>query len=262
MRRILVDYARAKNAQRRGSGALNVTLSGVSASTEPRGIDLLLLDEALRDLQEVDPRAAQIVELRYFGGHTDKEAAEALGVFRGDGEAGLGIRAFPGCSIGCRGIQVRFSLGCGAVPWTAADALVGPVLSSLVKPDQESGADEGVRPTVACRWNLTSGRVNSSRRALERPEAERRLFLKGACGSDTNLFDAVDRLLAAHDSSSAFLEPAARPTKHIGRYEIRGELGRGAMGVVYDAVDPLIGRSVAVKVIHLEAFSDPREPNS
>jgi len=95
--------------------------------------------------------------------------------------------------------------------------------------------------------------------ALERPEAERRLFLKGACGSDTNLFDAVDRLLAAHDSSSAFLEPAARPTKHIGRYEIRGELGRGAMGVVYDAVDPLIGRSVAVKVIHLEAFSDPRE---
>jgi tRNA A-37 threonylcarbamoyl transferase component Bud32 len=95
--------------------------------------------------------------------------------------------------------------------------------------------------------------------ALERPEAERRLFLKGACGSDTGLFDAVDRLLAAHDSSSAFLEPPSRPTKRIGRYEIRGELGRGAMGVVYDAMDPLIGRSVAVKVIHLEAFSDPHE---
>jgi RNA polymerase sigma factor (TIGR02999 family) len=80
MRRILVDYARAKNAQRRGSGMLNVTLTGVSVSTKPRGIDLLLLDEALRDLQQVDPRAAQIVELRYFGGHTDKEAAEALGI--------------------------------------------------------------------------------------------------------------------------------------------------------------------------------------
>jgi RNA polymerase sigma factor (TIGR02999 family) len=80
MRRILVDYARAQNAQRRGGGALNVTLDGVHVSTEPRGIDLLLLDEALRDLQQVDPRAAQIVELRYFGGHTDKEAAEALGV--------------------------------------------------------------------------------------------------------------------------------------------------------------------------------------
>jgi RNA polymerase sigma-70 factor, ECF subfamily len=80
MRRILVDYARARNAQRRGSGAMNVTLTGVNVSAKPRGIDLLLLDEALRDLQEVDPRAAQIVELRYFGGHTDKEAAEALGV--------------------------------------------------------------------------------------------------------------------------------------------------------------------------------------
>lgn len=80
MRRILVDYARAQNAQRRGGGALNVSLDGLNVSTEPRGIDLLLLDEALRDLQQVDPRAAQIVELRYFGGHTDKEAAEALGV--------------------------------------------------------------------------------------------------------------------------------------------------------------------------------------
>jgi serine/threonine-protein kinase len=95
--------------------------------------------------------------------------------------------------------------------------------------------------------------------ALERPEAERRLFLKGACGSDPSLYGAVERLLAAHDSSSAFLEPASRPTKRIGRYEIRGELGRGAMGVVYEAVDPLIGRTVAVKVIHLEAFADPRE---
>jgi RNA polymerase sigma-70 factor (ECF subfamily) len=80
MRRILVDYARAKNAQRRGGGAMSLSLDGVQASSEPRGIDLLLLDEALRDLQQVDPRASQIVELRYFGGHTDKEVAAALGV--------------------------------------------------------------------------------------------------------------------------------------------------------------------------------------
>jgi serine/threonine protein kinase len=95
--------------------------------------------------------------------------------------------------------------------------------------------------------------------ALERPEAERRLFLKGACGTDPSLYGAVERLLAAHDSSSTFLETGSRPAKRIGRYEIRGELGRGAMGVVYEALDPLIGRSVAVKVIHLEAFNDPRE---
>ena len=55
-------------------------LDGVQASIAPRGTDLLALDEALRDLQEVHPRAAQIVELRYFGGYTDHEVAEAVGV--------------------------------------------------------------------------------------------------------------------------------------------------------------------------------------
>jgi RNA polymerase sigma factor (TIGR02999 family) len=90
MRRILVDYARAKNAQRRGGGAVSVSLDGIEAGREgrgqepaghePRGIDLLLLDEALGDLKQLDPRAEQIVELRYFGGYTDKEVADALGV--------------------------------------------------------------------------------------------------------------------------------------------------------------------------------------
>ena len=80
MRRVLVDYARQRNAQRRGGGAITADLDGVQASIAPRGTDLLALDEALRDLQEVHPRAAQIVELRYFGGYTDHEVAEAVGV--------------------------------------------------------------------------------------------------------------------------------------------------------------------------------------
>lgn len=80
MRRILVDYARARNAQRRGSGAINVELDNVQIGISPRGIDLLLLDESLHELQGIDPRAAQVVELRFFGGYTDKEVVEALGV--------------------------------------------------------------------------------------------------------------------------------------------------------------------------------------
>ena len=84
MRRVLVDYARAQNAQRRGSGGIALSLSDIDGGrqpgTTPRGVDLLLLDEALRDLQDVHPRAAQIVELRYFGGYTDHEVAEAVGV--------------------------------------------------------------------------------------------------------------------------------------------------------------------------------------
>jgi RNA polymerase sigma factor (TIGR02999 family) len=80
MRRILVDYARQRDAQRRGGGIAAMPLDGIQAGTKPRGIDLLLLDESLRDLQEIHPRAAQIVELRYFGGYTDHEVAEAIGI--------------------------------------------------------------------------------------------------------------------------------------------------------------------------------------
>lgn len=80
MRHILVDYARARNAQRRGSGAISVDLDGVQVGFQPRGVDLLLLDESLNELQKVEPRAVQVVELRYFGGYTDKEVMEALGI--------------------------------------------------------------------------------------------------------------------------------------------------------------------------------------
>ena len=80
MRRILVDHARARNAQRRGSGAAHVELDGTQIGLPPRGIDLLLLDESLHELQRVDARAAKVVELRFFGGYGDQEVMETLGV--------------------------------------------------------------------------------------------------------------------------------------------------------------------------------------
>jgi len=80
MRRVLVDHARARNARRRGGGAVSVGLDEVQAGTGPRTIDLLLLDEALRALERIDPRASKVVELRFFGGYTDQEIGEALGV--------------------------------------------------------------------------------------------------------------------------------------------------------------------------------------
>ena len=92
--------------------------------------------------------------------------------------------------------------------------------------------------------------------ALERPEAERLVFVKTASGGDTALFDEVERLLRARGESDSFLDATVGNTGQIGRYLIRGELGRGAMGIVYDAVDPMIGRRVAVKVISLKAGMD------
>src|SRR5580692_7060998 len=104
------------------------------------------------------------------------------------------------------------------------------------------------------------GRVRSLfDQALDRPEAERLSFVQSACTGDPEVLQAVVRLLEAHGSADSFLEDDTRPARHIGRYLVTGELGRGAMGIVYEAIDPLIGRKVAVKVIHLQAFADAGE---
>jgi RNA polymerase sigma-70 factor, ECF subfamily len=80
MRRILVDHARSNSAQRRGGVAIRVDLDKLQVAAAERSIDVILLDESLRELERLEPRAAKVVELRYFGGYTDKEVVEALGV--------------------------------------------------------------------------------------------------------------------------------------------------------------------------------------
>ncbi|HZI19406.1 MAG TPA: sigma-70 family RNA polymerase sigma factor [Pyrinomonadaceae bacterium] len=80
MRHVLVDYARRRKYQKRGGGALQVTLGEAEGMADSRSPDLVALDEALAALAEVDPRRARVVELKFFGGLTTEEAAEALGV--------------------------------------------------------------------------------------------------------------------------------------------------------------------------------------
>jgi RNA polymerase sigma factor (TIGR02999 family) len=78
MRRALVDHARQKRAEKRGGQMERVTLSGVASSSGPV-VDVLDMDAALTELAATHERAARVVELRFFGGHTDKEVAEILG---------------------------------------------------------------------------------------------------------------------------------------------------------------------------------------
>ena len=79
MRRILVDYARAGQALKRGGDRAQVALDGAEIATDAPSIDMLALDQALTDLERVSPRQARVVKRRYFGGLTVAEAAEALG---------------------------------------------------------------------------------------------------------------------------------------------------------------------------------------
>ena len=81
MRRILVDHARGRLAAKRGGGVRQLTLDDVDpvgASPNDEGVDVLTLHEALERLAALDPGQARIVELRYFGGMTIEDTAEAL----------------------------------------------------------------------------------------------------------------------------------------------------------------------------------------
>lgn len=80
MRRLLVDHARAKHAAKRDGERQRVELTAADAHTAPLDLDLLALNQALSRLEADHPRAAQVIELRYFAGLTEAEAAEALGI--------------------------------------------------------------------------------------------------------------------------------------------------------------------------------------
>ena len=81
MRRILVDHARARLAEKRGGGQAHLTLAdGLNAPAAEDAMEIVALHEALERLAVMDPDQARIVELRYFGGLTIEETAEATGV--------------------------------------------------------------------------------------------------------------------------------------------------------------------------------------
>jgi RNA polymerase sigma factor (TIGR02999 family) len=80
MRRILIDRAREKKSQRRGGGRKRENLADIEPALDVPSDDLLALDEALKRLEVLDPRKAQLVKLRYFSGLTIPQAAQVLGI--------------------------------------------------------------------------------------------------------------------------------------------------------------------------------------
>jgi RNA polymerase sigma factor (TIGR02999 family) len=81
MRRVLVDWARARNTEKRGGGAERILFEDESAgSLATQAVEIIDLDVALDKLENLDPRLSRIVELRYFGGLSVEETAEVLSV--------------------------------------------------------------------------------------------------------------------------------------------------------------------------------------
>jgi RNA polymerase sigma factor (TIGR02999 family) len=80
MRRILVDYARSYKAEKRGGAAEKVSLDDAFIFVKEKPAEMIALDEALQELAKIDQRRSQVVELRFFGGLSNEEIAEVLGV--------------------------------------------------------------------------------------------------------------------------------------------------------------------------------------
>ena len=80
MRRVLVDYARARNNQKRGGANPRVALDEAAGAVGQKDVDLVALDDALNAFSEVDPRKCKVVEMKFFGGLEAGEIAEVLHV--------------------------------------------------------------------------------------------------------------------------------------------------------------------------------------
>jgi RNA polymerase sigma factor (TIGR02999 family) len=80
MKRVLIDSARARRSRKRGGDFVRVTLDDANLLSPGSFVDLLAVDEAVQQLAAVSPRQARIIELRFWGGFTIEQTAEALGV--------------------------------------------------------------------------------------------------------------------------------------------------------------------------------------
>lgn len=82
MRRVLIDFARARGSRKRGADSPQVSFDESLVISPEKDPDLIAIEDALNSLAEVDARQARIVELRFFGGLTEEETATALGISR------------------------------------------------------------------------------------------------------------------------------------------------------------------------------------
>jgi len=101
MRNLLVDHARSHRAQKRGGDRQRMVLDDMVAVYEDRGIDLYALDEAIGELQQMDPQLARLVDIRFFVGLGNRETAQVLGIsLRSTERAWFSARAFLRSKLG------------------------------------------------------------------------------------------------------------------------------------------------------------------
>ena len=80
MRRILVEYARSRNADKRGGAMVKLAIDTFNEPSPKPDLDIVALDDALKDLARIDPQQSRVVELRFFSGLSIEDTAEVMGI--------------------------------------------------------------------------------------------------------------------------------------------------------------------------------------
>ena len=80
MRQILVEYARSRNADKRGGAMIKLAIDSVDEPSAKPDLDIVALDDALNDLARIDPQQSRVVELRFFSGLSIEDTAEVMGI--------------------------------------------------------------------------------------------------------------------------------------------------------------------------------------